>query len=160
MNSMPFRGGIPDGHINRTDVRARQKPPYICPSAGPSTRKRFDSPIIRNIGNNRSVVIRFWLSSQRAVASEKSAPSIDQQGPPSPSLKGSVTRWRERRWSARNPPCQIRAPGPASRQEPLVAKSLRHGPLALSLLSTRSCFPPGPSYPGFSRLSSGFGKTT
>lgn len=62
---------------------ARDKNPLTAREKG------FDSSIIRNIGNNQSVVIRFWLSSQRAVASEKSAylhRSIDQQ-PPSPSLR-------------------------------------------------------------------------
>lgn len=39
--------------------RARQKPPYIRPSAGPSTRKRLDSSIIRNIGNNRRSLLDF-----------------------------------------------------------------------------------------------------
>lgn len=33
-----------------------------------------ESPIIRNIGNNRSTIIRFWFSSQRAIASEKLVP--------------------------------------------------------------------------------------
>lgn len=65
---------------------------------------------------------------------------------------------RNGRGRSRNPPCRIWASGSTFREEPFVAKSLGHGPPALSLLITRPySFPFACS--GFSRLSSQFRRT-